>query len=596
MSAIEWKDKGNASLKAGDFDGAISSYTKAIELDPSNHVFYSNRSAAHLSNGDARKALEDAELCIKANGSWAKGYTRKGAALHKLKRYNEAVLTYEEGLNSSPGDVALGRGLEDVRRAQQASNKAPAGESSTGGMGGMGGNNPFANAFGPNMMAKLATEPKFLPHLADPAFVEKLNMIQQNPNNLQMHFSDPRIMDVIAFLMGMNLKGMDNPGRDEKDDDVTMGAASPPAEAAAQAEERSMEEEQEQEARTEEGEDNPDETEEEAVARKKMKADKAASVSAKKKGNDFYSQKKFEEALEAYGEAIELDGTNMSFLSNRAAVYFEQKKYEACIEECKKAIEVGRKNRAGFADIGKAYSRMAKASIKMGDKEQAIAYLENAQMEMHAKENERMIRTLQLEVRKEAAAKYVDPEKALEAKERGNEHFRAGQWAKAITEYEEAVKRDPTNAAYRNNLAAALSKIGDFNAAKAACEKALELDSKYVKAWAKKGDIEFFMKEYHKALDSYKMGLKVEENNGLCLEGVKKTAMKISQSSGQADSERAAHAMADPEIQAILTDPMVRQVLTDFKENPQHAQKALKDHDMRAKIEKLVAAGVLQTA
>lgn len=34
-------------------------------------------------------------------------------------------------------------------------------------------------------------------------------------------------------------------------------------------------------------------------------------------------------------------------------------------------------------------------------------------------------------------AKYVDPEKALEAKERGNEQFRAGQWAKAIEEYEE---------------------------------------------------------------------------------------------------------------------------------------------------------------
>lgn len=35
----------------------------------------------------------------------------------------------------------------------------------------------------------------------------------------------------------------------------------------------------------------------------------------------------------------------------------------------------------------------------------------------------------------------------------------------------QAVKRDPTNAAYRNNLAAALTKIGDFNAAKSACEK-----------------------------------------------------------------------------------------------------------------------------
>lgn len=31
----------------------------------------------------------------------------------------------------------------------------------------------------------------------------------------------------------------------------------------------------------------------------------------------------------------------------------------------------------------------------------------------------------------------MDPEKGLEAKERGNEHFRAGQWNKAIEEYEE---------------------------------------------------------------------------------------------------------------------------------------------------------------
>lgn len=37
--------------------------------------------------GNADKALEDAESCIQVNSSWAKGYARKGAALHKLKRY-----------------------------------------------------------------------------------------------------------------------------------------------------------------------------------------------------------------------------------------------------------------------------------------------------------------------------------------------------------------------------------------------------------------------------------------------------------------------------------------------------------------------------
>lgn len=50
----------------------------------------------------------------------------------------------------------------------------------------------------------------------------------------------------------------------------------------------------------------------------------------------------------------------------------------------------------------------------------------------------------------------------------------------------QAVKRDPTNAAYRNNLAAALTKIGDFNAAKSACEKVWYLfpDGRMCIVWA----------------------------------------------------------------------------------------------------------------
>jgi stress-induced-phosphoprotein 1 len=53
--------------------------------------------------------------------------------------------------------------------------------------------------------------------------------------------------------------------------------------------------------------------------------------------------------------------------------------------------------------------------------------------------------------------------------------------------------------------------------------------------------------------------------------------------------------MADPEIQNILSDPSVRQILTDMQEAPAHAQRALQgDALLRGKIEKLIAAGVLQ--
>jgi len=70
-------------------------------------------------------------------------------------------------------------------------------------------------------------------------------------------------------------------------------------------------------------------------------------------------------------------------------------------------------------------------------------------------------------------------------------------------------------------------------------EKALELDKKYVKAWAKKGDIEFIMKEYHKAMDSYRAGLALEPDNALCKQGLQKTAVKVNTSNSDGpDAER----------------------------------------------------------
>jgi len=170
----------------------------------------------------------------------------------------------------------------------------------------------------------------------------------------------------------------------------------------------------------------------------------------------------------------------------------------------------------------------------------------------------------------------------------------------AVKEYEDAVKRAPNNAPIRNNLAAALCKIMDFNGAKRNIEKAIELDPKYVKAWARKGDIEVLMKENHKALESYKTGLGMDPANATCREGLRKVTAMInygaSQMTDEEKEERARHGMADPEIQAILSDPMISQILKDFNENPQAANKAMSNPVVRAKIEKLIASGVVQTA
>lgn len=91
------KDQGNELFQAGKTQEAIVAYSQAINLDPDNHVFYSNRCAAYMKSDSKSKALHDAEKCIKLAPAWSKGYTRLGAAQQSLKRFDAAIDTFKKG-------------------------------------------------------------------------------------------------------------------------------------------------------------------------------------------------------------------------------------------------------------------------------------------------------------------------------------------------------------------------------------------------------------------------------------------------------------------------------------------------------------------
>ena len=96
--AIILKEKGNIEFQSQNFKKAIECYTKAIELEATNHTLYSNRSAAYKSNGQFSEALEDANKCISLQPDWAKGYVRKGTVYATQNKLDLAEEVYKNGL------------------------------------------------------------------------------------------------------------------------------------------------------------------------------------------------------------------------------------------------------------------------------------------------------------------------------------------------------------------------------------------------------------------------------------------------------------------------------------------------------------------
>jgi len=454
--------------------------------------------------------------------------------------------------------------------------------------GGLGGGKSL---LGPNVMGRIAMHPKLRTYLSDSSYMEKVNRLSRGEMTEDL-LGDPRMMETLQVLLGMpgGVGAGDNGG-----DSSSTSADVPSSSASTKKDDEPMQVD-EVEQKGPEKEEKKQEEKAAAAPTTEVDEKKQASLDAKNRGNELYKKKKFDEALKAYDEAITHDDTNMTFYTNKAAVYLTMKKFDNAIEECEKGLEVGKANFAPFEDRAKAHARIGRAYQLQKKYVEAIESYKNAQLESFDKAVQRTLKNLELEKKKADSLAYQDDAKAEEAKERGNGFFREKKFGEAVKEYEEACKRAPKNAVIRNNLAAALCKIMDFNGAKREIELALDLDPKYVKAYARKGDIEMAMKEYHKAMESYKKGLGIDSTNSSCKEGLRKVQIAINSSmTDEERKERAAHAMADPEIQSILQDPVIRQILQDFNDNPNAANNAMRDPVVRAKIEKLIASGVLQT-
>lgn len=351
------KAEGNKAFAAKDFTTAVDKFSQAIELDPTNHVLYSNRSGAYASLKQWDKALEDADKTTQIKPDWAKGWGRKGTAEHGVGNLVASKDAFDEALKLDPANAQAKSGLEAVNRAIEAEARA---DGVTG--------DPLGGMFSdPNMIQKLAANPKTSKYLADPSFMQKLQQLAKNPTDMSAAMSDPRLIEVMGVLLGIDLQmggapdaGASSSGAREAEEDVPMPDARPSSRPPPQETKKAPEPEPE-----------PEPEDEEAIAAKKAKEEAEAE---KKLGTENYKKRKFDEAIEHYSKAWDLH-KDITYLTNLSAAKFEKGDYDGCIEACKKAIEEGREIRADFKIIAKAYGRLGSAYEKKGDLASAMSTL-----------------------------------------------------------------------------------------------------------------------------------------------------------------------------------------------------------------------------
>lgn len=82
-------------FSAKDYDNAIKYYTEALELNPSNAIYYSNRSLAYLRTECYGYALADATKALEIDKNYIKGYYRRATSNMALGKFKAALKDYE---------------------------------------------------------------------------------------------------------------------------------------------------------------------------------------------------------------------------------------------------------------------------------------------------------------------------------------------------------------------------------------------------------------------------------------------------------------------------------------------------------------------
>ena len=232
------------------------------------------------------------------------------------------------------------------------------------------------------------------------------------------------------------------------------------------------------------------------------------------RGDTFFDLGKFEDAIQNYDKAIELDSNvNSACYYNRGTAYFSLGKFEDAIQDYNKAIDLNPNDDLSYSNRGNAYFSLGKFEDAIQDYNKAIdlnpndesVYYNRGVAFIYLNEYEKAIENL-------SKAIDLNPNKDSTYYNRGIAFTNLSDSEKAIKDFNKAIDLNSNNASYYNNRGTLYINQGNYDEAVKDFSKAIDLNPIFTFGYSNLGNLYNNLNKYEKAIKNLSKAIDLDPN------------------------------------------------------------------------------------